>query len=135
MLATYVRSMVDVTVSGGQIVVTLSGADVVWALKRRLVVSVRSVRAVTVTDDVRPWLGVRGNQLGLRLPGTAIPWRLVAGSYWRPGTWTFCCLHRGQRALVIDLDSTGVRYDRFVLGVRGAERIRDAIDDAIRQSE
>ena len=130
LVASYGAGVVEISVAGDRIEVVMKGADAVWAFKRRIHVPVRDVQGVHVTDDLRPFLSIRGNQLGLRLPGTAVPGVVVAGSYRRRGSWTFCCLHRRQRALVVDLRPSAGRYDRLVLGVDDPEGIRDAIEAA-----
>jgi hypothetical protein len=123
--------MVIVEASDGLLRVELRGSDAFWAFKRRLGVSLHSVREVRVADNLSPWLGWRDNELGLRLPGTALPWLFVAGSYWRGrGKWTFCCLHRGQRALVVDLEPGAARYRRLVLGVEDPDVTRRQIESA-----
>ena len=124
--------MVEVSASGDRLRVSLSGRDVLWALRSEIDVPLSSVRDVRVVDDVSPWMSVRRSDLGLRMPGTFLPNVITAGSYWRPGgNWTFCCLHRGQRALVVELDGAE-RYRRLVLGVPDPEDARRAIESARR---
>src|SRR4051794_16902226 len=106
--------MVTAAPVAGRLDVRLTGSDAVLALKRRLDVPLSAVSAARTTDDLSPWLGWRGNELGLRMPGAMLPGRIAAGSFWRRGRWTFCCLRNGQRALVVDVDAG--RYRRLVLG-------------------
>ena len=68
---------------------------------------------------------------GLPLPGTYLPWVITAGSYWRPGRWSFWCVHDPARAIVIDL--TGDRYSRLVLQVDDPVATVAAIEDARRR--
>jgi hypothetical protein len=125
--------MVSVTVSDGCLRVRLRGSDAVWAFKRGLDVPLSAVSDVRVADERSPWLGVSRRELGLRLPGSAVPGVIVAGSY-RSKTrgWTFCCLRRGQRALVVELEPGAVRYRRLVLGVADPEGARAGIQSARR---
>ena len=126
--------MVSVTTSDGRLRVRLTGRDAVWAFKRRLDVPVSAVSEARVTDDLSPWLGWRHNELGLRLPGTMFPGVIAAGSYWRRRSgWTFCCVHRNQRALVVDLQPGVGRYRRLVLGVEDADDVLARIESARRE--
>jgi hypothetical protein len=126
--------MVNVTVSDGRLRVRLKGSDAVWAFKRRLDVPLSAVKEVRVADDLSPWLGARNNELGLRLPGSAFPGVIAAGSYWRKTRgWTFCCVHRRQRAMVVDLAPGAVRYRRLVLGVEDPDAALARVESARRE--
>lgn len=125
--------MVSVTVSDECLRVRLKGSDAVWALKRGLDVPLSAVSEVRVADDASPWLGASRRELGLRLPGSAFPGVIAAGSYWSKSRgWTFCCLHRGQRAVVVDLEPGAVRYRRLVLGVEDPDAARARVESARR---
>lgn len=121
--------MVTATASDGRLRVRLYGADAVFSFKRKIDVPLGAVRDVSVTDDLSRLV----NGLGLRLPGTAVPGLIVAGSYWRGrGQWRFCCVRRKQCALVVDLDPEAARYRRLILGVEDADRAREQIESAPR---
>ena len=121
--------MVSVTASDGCVRVRLKGSDAAWALKRRLDVPLGAVTEVRVADDASRWLGVSGRDLGLRLPGTYVPGVITAGSFWwKTRGWTFCCLRRGQRALVIDVAPGDIRYRRLVLGVEDPDAARACVE-------
>ena len=62
-------------------------------------------------EEARRWFNV------LRLPGTAVPWVIVAGSYYWRGEWTFydVRLRHLERAIVIRLRDE--RYARLVVEV------------------
>jgi hypothetical protein len=124
--------MVSVTASDGLLRVKLQGRDAVWSFKRTLNVPLSSVREIRVTHDLSPWLGVRHNELGLRLPGTQFPGLVALGSYWwKDRGWTFCCVRRRDRhALVVDLEPGPVRYRRLVLGVEDAQGTLAQIESA-----
>ena len=85
-----------------------------------------------MTDDLSPWLGMRNNELGLRLPGTQLPGLLALGSYWwKDRGWTFCCVRRRRaRALVVDLEPGPVRYRRLVLGLEDPDAALAQIESA-----
>jgi hypothetical protein len=127
--------MVSVTASDWRLRVRLAGRDAVWAFKRRLDVPVSAVSEARVTDDLSPWLGWRNNELGLRLPGSMFPGVIAAGSYWRKRSgWSFCCLHRNKRAVVVDLQPGASRYRRLVLGVEDADAALALIESARREA-
>ena len=127
--------MVRATASDGLLRVRLRGRDAVWSFKRRLDVPLGAVREVRVADDLSPWLGMRHNELGLRLPGTQFPGLIALGSYWWKGRgWTFCCVRRRhRRALVVDLEPGADRYRRLVLGVTDADAALAQIESARRK--
>lgn len=122
--------MITATVSDRRLRVQLTGSDALWAFKRRIDVPVEAVLDVRVAEDLSPWLGMRDNELGLRVPGTAVPWLIVAGSYWRRGVWRFCSVRRGDRTLVVDLEPGDWRYRRLVLGMEDPEAARRQIESA-----
>ena len=64
--------------------------------------------------------------LGLRVPGTGLPGLIIAGTYiWRQDR-AFVCWKRGEQALQINL--TGQRYTRLVIGVKDAETWAETIN-------
>jgi hypothetical protein len=72
--------MVDLSISGGNLVLHVRGADRLWAFKsfaRNPVVHIAEIRADPVIAH-RWWHG-------LRMPGTNIPGVLTAGTFYRDG--------------------------------------------------
>lgn len=57
--------------------------------------------------------------LGIRVPGTGLPGLMIAGTYLKKGDRAFVCWKRGEKVLQVNL--TGQRYDRLVLGISDAE--------------
>ena len=103
--------MATINVEGDKLVVTMEGADKLWALRSRLdipLAHVSDVRAdATFARDHR-YDGVKAG--GARIPGV-----LTAGTFRQHGDWVFWDLHDPDRAVVIDL--TDERYARLVVGV------------------
>jgi hypothetical protein len=64
-------------------------------------------------------------QLGLRVPGTAIPGLVLLGTYVRRGDRAFVAWTRGQQVLQINL--TNHRYSRIVVGVNNPDEWVDEI--------
>jgi hypothetical protein len=70
-----------------------------------------------------PAAGITGAEV---LPGTGLPGLIIAGTYiWRKDR-AFVCWKRGEQALQINL--TGQRYTRLVIGVKGAETWAETIN-------
>jgi hypothetical protein len=66
--------------------------------------------------------------LGLRF-GTALPWVILAGTFIRKGDRAFVSWTRGKQVLQINL--TGNRYTRILVGVDDAEALAEDINAAI----
>ena len=89
-------------------------------------------------DVAVPWSKVRGAQvldrkwwqgLGMRVPGTALPGLIIAGTFvWRADK-AFVYWRRGQQVIQINLDDA--KYTRIVLGVEDAELAADQINTAL----
>jgi hypothetical protein len=93
---------IDVQVSDDAVDVHLRGWDRVWALRRHLHLPMEEV----VGARVAPVAELR-RSLGLRLGGTAVPGRAIAGNYSRRGELCagereFWCVYRDPEALVIE---------------------------------
>lgn len=67
--------------------------------------------------------------LGLRIPGTALPGVVVAGTYRAYGDRVFVYWTRKKQPLQINLFNH--RYNRVIIGVDDAEAWADAINAAI----
>lgn len=100
----------DIRVDAGQLIIHFRGWDAFYCLRRRLEVPVTAVEGVGVYDrTVIP-------AEGLRLPGTALPGVIRAGSYGTGPSRDFWDVRTGQRLLVIQL-KPGAKYRRLVLEV------------------
>ncbi|HEX5166308.1 MAG TPA: hypothetical protein VFV93_12980 [Thermomicrobiales bacterium] len=102
--------MAAVSIDGDQLVVRLSGWESVWALRRKIVVPLRSVLGASA--------GTVHSKLprGIRLPGTFVPKLITAGSYWRKSEgWSFWSVRDERKAIDIRLRDT--RFVRIVVQV------------------
>ncbi len=95
-------------IDGDDLVVRLSGGDVVWAMAREVRVPRALVRSVEVVDR-------RSLPPGLRLMGTYVPGLIAAGRFRRRGQRSFWVVRRAPRVLVVECP--GARFDRLVLQV------------------
>lgn len=100
-------NLVDVSVSGDDVVFRPRGVMKVWAVRSEVVVAASAI--TTVRHDF-------GRQLvrsGLRAPGTHIPGLIKAGTYRRDGQKTFWLVGRGQFLSLICCP--GQTFDELVL--------------------
>jgi hypothetical protein len=91
---------------GDQVTISISGWDKLFSLKGELSFPKQSITKVSAyEDDISPpWL---------KVPGTAIPGVIVAGTYRNlHGRKEFWCTHFKGNTLVIDLDHEN--YSRIV---------------------
>jgi hypothetical protein len=102
--------------SDGKLVVDIKGWDQVWALKRRLEISLDHVTGVRMANDETP--------RGVRIPGTHVPGVIAAGTFYDMGEKFFWAVHDSERAIAIDLHDED--YSMLVLEVADPEAtIRD----------
>src|SRR5690349_5762129 len=113
------RAVVNVTVEQGRLEVRLTGWDRVWALKGQLSFPIEHVERAEIDPGAticRTWKGVR-------LPGTALPGVIVAGSYWWKDGWTFWSVRFRKRIPVLLIFLRNERYHRLALTVDDPEAV------------
>src|SRR5690242_5812221 len=99
--------MTTVSVSDGKLIVAIKGWDQVWALKRRLVISLDHVTGIrTGADEIAT---------GIRIPGTYVPGIVTAGTFYDKGEKVFWAVHDSEKAIAIDLRCE--EYSMLVLEV------------------
>lgn len=99
--------------TGDQLCVEFEGWEKLWALKRRLVIPRTAVVEVDFWNQEPVLQDFRGY---LRIPGTAVPWRFVAGSFWREASREFWYVRFRQAGLLtIELQKGAFPYDRLRL--------------------
>ena len=103
--------------------VRLNGWEKLAALSGDVRVPLAQVRGATEDD------GFDGSALGLRLPGTHIPFVLAAGTFIKHGDRQFVCTRRSLRTIVIEL--AGNEWARLVVGVRDAHGTAARINAAV----
>src|SRR5690554_449402 len=109
--------MVEISIDDGSrnLIVTVRGLHVLWALRRRLEIPLGHIREVRRADpDIieRGWKGIRA-------PGTHVPGVIVAGTYYRRGEKHFWDVSDARRAIIMDLH--GESYDRLIVEVADPE--------------
>src|SRR5438046_1354251 len=101
--------LADVTVKGRAVVIVPKGLNRLWAVKSFIRVPLTAVAAARRGPDARSL------PRGLRMPGTAVPGLIIAGTYRRSGHRSFWLFHRGRNAVV--LETPGWTYERIVVEV------------------
>ena len=113
--------MVTVEIVGSDLKVTVSGWDVLWALKRSLTVPLGNVvEARAVPEAGKP---------GWKLIGTGIPRGLSAGRFSKDGKVSFWVARQQAPAVVIELRND--RYASYVLQVEDPQAVADKVNAAI----
>jgi len=102
--------MVELSISGGNLVLKVLGADRLWALKSAIEVPLNHVTGIRTDSTV-----AKGWWKGWRCPGTSVPRVITAGTYYKEGKRTFWDVHNPEVAVVVDLRDE--RYDQLVVEV------------------
>ena len=102
--------MVDLSVSAGNLVLHVRGADKLWALKSSLEIPLRHIAEIRADAAA-----ARGWWHGLRMPGTNIPGVLTAGTFYQDGKRVFWDVHNPANTVVIELKDE--RYNELIVEV------------------
>ena len=99
---------VRIEVTSQSLIVSLTGLDVVWALKRRLVIDRRDIVSVKLMERKEAI-----KLLKFRLWGSYLPGAVCAGTFsvgkkagLPPGSRAFCSVYRASQVLVITTSNT-----------------------------
>ncbi len=106
--------MVEIAVSGGNLVLHVRGADQLWALKSSLEIPLAHVAGIKADSEA-----AKGWWHGVRMPGTNIPGVLTAGTFYQDGKWVFWDVHHPDKVVVIDLKDE--RYQQLIVEVADPE--------------
>src|SRR6516164_5629027 len=106
--------MNKLAISEDAVRIEITGWDRLWSLKGSLTVPKTCITSVRKYDrSVKPpWF---------RCPGMAIPWILIAGTYYGRGRKEFWSTHFRRGALVFDLKDS--EYTRIVVDVDNTEKV------------
>jgi hypothetical protein len=102
--------MVDVSISGGGLVLHVRGADQLWALKSSLEIPLAHIAEIRADPTI-----AHGWWHGLRMPGTNIPGVLTAGTFYHDGKRVFWDVHNPENTVVIELKDE--RYNELIVEV------------------
>jgi hypothetical protein len=102
--------MVDLSISGGNLVLHVRGADKLWALKSSLEIPLSHVAEIRADPSI-----AHGWWHGIRMPGTNIPGVLTAGTFYQDGKRVFWDVHNPENTVVIELRDE--RYNQLIVEV------------------
>ena len=102
--------MVDLSISGGNLVLNVRGADKLWAFKSSLEIPLQHVAGIRADPSV-----AHGWWHGWRIPGTQIPGVITAGTFYQDGRRVFWDVHNPDNTVVIELRDE--RYNQLVVEV------------------
>jgi hypothetical protein len=114
--------MAKVTINPANLRVELSASQKFWGLHGSLTLPGKQVVGAQALG--KGWW----KTLGLRV-GTSLPGVMIAGTFIRKGDWAFVSWSRGKQVLQINL--TGHKYSRILVGVDDAEALAEDINAAI----
>lgn len=116
--------MVQAEIADGELALRVEGADKIWAFKSELRIPLQHIASARVdTEIVHRWWH------GIKMPGTAIPGLITAGSFYQHGQRVFWDIHHPREAVVIALhDET---YNELVIQVENPEALVAELQAAI----
>jgi cytochrome c-type biogenesis protein CcmH/NrfG len=117
--------VVEIEVTGGVITFRVLGLHKLWALRSSVRVPLRSIVEAQLGEAV-----ARELWKGWRLPGTAFPGVITAGSYLKSGEWTFWDVVHPAKSLLVTLRDH--RYARLVVEVADPSKEMRRINEARR---
>jgi hypothetical protein len=102
--------MVDLSISDGNLLLHVRGADKLWAFKSSLEIPLAHIAEVRADPAI-----AHGWWHGLRMPGTNIPGVLTAGTFYQDGKRVFWDVHNPDNTVVIELKDE--RYAELIVEV------------------
>ena len=98
-------------IKGDILTIQLEGFERLWALKSKLVIPRTTVTGVEYNAQSPAMQDFWGY---LRIPGTSVPWRFLAGTFWKQNTREFWFVRmRDAGVVLIDLKSRTSPYRRI----------------------
>lgn len=92
--------------------VVLEGAEALAAVKRQITIAADNIVKITWHDE-RP---TKVSKLAWRLPGTALPGVLYAGTFRRRGHWEFWYMSIRRRGY-LEIETKSHRFRRLLLSI------------------
>lgn len=102
--------MVDLSISNGNLLLQVRGADQLWAFKSSLEIPLQHVTGIRPAPEA-----AHGWWHGWKLPGTNLPGVITAGTFYQDGKRIFWDVHHPANTVVIDLKDE--RYNELVVEV------------------
>ena len=101
--------MVKVTATENEFVFDILGSHKLWAFKSKI--KVKKENIVTVTQTKEEF----GNWIGLKMPGTKLPWVITAGTYIKKGERNFWDVCSRKNAITVELKNSN--YSKLIIEV------------------
>ena len=116
--------MVDLSISGGKLILNVRGADKLWALKSSLEIPLEHVAGIRADPSV-----AHGWWHGWKLAGTDLPGVIAAGAFYQHGQRVFWDVHDPESTVVIEIHDE--RYGELIVGVADPKGVAELIQVAI----
>ena len=98
-----------IRIEGDALIVVVLGLDKLWSMKSQLDIPLEHVRGASIDPAI-----VHGTK-GWRGPGSNLPGVITAGTFHQDGKRIFWDVHRGDNAVVIELQHDS--FERLVVEV------------------
>jgi len=102
--------MVELSISGGNLLLQVQGADRLWALKSSLEIPLQHIAGIRADPSI-----AHGWWHGFKLAGSNIPGVITAGTFYQHGQQVFWDVHNPDNTVVIELRDE--RYSQLIVEV------------------
>ncbi len=115
--------MVSIKKEGKNFIFEIQGIHKLWTLKSRLIIPAKHIiTAYPDTEDVHV-------NLGLRMPGTALPGLIQAGTFIGSNGNLFCDVTPHAKSIIIELRDDF--YKRLIIDVEDPEKAVNLLKDGL----
>jgi hypothetical protein len=118
------NNMVDLSISGGNLVLHVRAADKLWAFKSSLEIPLAHIAEIKADPTI-----AHGWWHGLRMPGTNIPGVLTAGTFYQDGKRVFWDVHNPENTVVVLLKDE--RYNELIVEVADPQAAVELVKAAL----
>ena len=120
--------MAEIELTADALVLHVTGADRIFALKSQLIIPLEHVRGVSRDEEeAQRWYH------GIRAPGAQIPGVITAGTFYQHGERVFWDVHHPEKAIALSLRDE--RYSKLVVEVEDPDAVIAAIRAAVPGTE
>jgi hypothetical protein len=116
--------MVDLSISDGNLVLRVRGADKLWSFKSSLEIPLPHIVDIRADPAI-----AHGWSHGVRMPGTNIPGVLTAGTFYQDGKRVFWDVHDPDNTVVIELKDE--RYGELIVEVANPKAAVELVKTAL----
>ncbi len=116
--------MVDLSISGGTLVLHVRGADELWAFMSSLEIPLAHIAEIRADPAI-----AHGGWHGLRMPGANIPGVLTAGTFYQDGKRVFWDVHNPDNTVVFELRDE--LYNKLIVEVADPKAALELVKAAL----